>query len=156
MASRVTGYRESASALRELTNFAATPANEASRFALRPVVYEARKQLKAMGAVKTGTLCKSLTIKRDPDSPRSRPRHVVGPDSKSPSVRYAHLVELGTAPHKNEGIFAGTDHPGTAPKPFLRAAYEATKTAVVARFGERLGTAMEKRAARLRSKVRGR
>lgn len=37
----------------------------------------------------------------------------------------AHLIEFGTAPRKNGGKFAGTDHPGTSPKPFMRPAFEA-------------------------------
>ncbi|MGY6251610.1 HK97-gp10 family putative phage morphogenesis protein [Bosea thiooxidans] len=34
-------------------------------------------------------------------------------------VRYAHLVEFGTAPHINGGIFAGTEHHGTRAQPFF-------------------------------------
>lgn len=38
-------------------------------------------------------------------------------------VRYAHLVEFGTAPHINGGIFAGTEHPGTRAQPFFYPQY---------------------------------
>lgn len=39
------------------------------------------------------------------------------------SVRYAGLVENGTAPHEQEGRFEGTEHPGTTAQPFFFPAY---------------------------------
>lgn len=42
-------------------------------------------------------------------------------------VRYAHLVEFGTAPHVNAGQFAGTLHPGTLAQPFFFPSYRALK-----------------------------
>lgn len=42
-------------------------------------------------------------------------------------VRYAHLVEFGSAPHINGGRFAGTKHPGTAAKPFFYVSYRALR-----------------------------
>ncbi|CAN7598991.1 HK97-gp10 family putative phage morphogenesis protein [Bosea sp. LjRoot237] len=38
-------------------------------------------------------------------------------------VRYSHLVEFGTAPHINGGLFAGTEHPGTRAQPFFYPTY---------------------------------
>lgn len=38
-------------------------------------------------------------------------------------VRYAHLIEFGTAPHINGGLFAGTEHPGTRAQPFFYPTY---------------------------------
>jgi HK97 gp10 family phage protein len=38
-------------------------------------------------------------------------------------VRYAHLVEFGTAPHINGGWAAGTQHPGTQAQPFFYPTY---------------------------------
>ena len=38
-------------------------------------------------------------------------------------VRYAHLVEFGTAPHEQGGEFAGTMHPGTPARPFFFVTY---------------------------------
>lgn len=40
---------------------------------------------------------------------------------------HAHLVEFGTAPHVNGGIYAGSRHPGTAPQPFARPAWDENK-----------------------------
>lgn len=48
----------------------------------------------------------------------------VGPSDRAP---HAHLVEFGTAPHINGGKFAGSKHPGTAPQPFVRPAWDATQ-----------------------------
>lgn len=42
-------------------------------------------------------------------------------------VRYAHLVEFGTAPHLNGGRFAGSQHPGTAAKPFFYVSWRALR-----------------------------
>lgn len=42
-------------------------------------------------------------------------------------VRYAHLVEFGTAPHQNEGEFAGTMNPGTPPRPYFYPGFRAMK-----------------------------
>lgn len=38
-------------------------------------------------------------------------------------VRYAHLVEFGAKAHPNEGIFAGTQNPGSPAQPFFFPAY---------------------------------
>jgi HK97 gp10 family phage protein len=48
-------------------------------------------------------------------------------------VRYAHLVEFGTASHPQGGSFKGTQHPGTPPSPFFYPVYRARKRAVKAR-----------------------
>ena len=45
----------------------------------------------------------------------------------SAKVRYAHLVEFRTAPHKQGGRFKGTMHPGTKPQPFFYPSYRALK-----------------------------
>lgn len=42
-------------------------------------------------------------------------------------VRYAHLVEFGTAAHINGGKFAGTEHPGTAAQPFFFVSWRALR-----------------------------
>ncbi|HEV7323531.1 MAG TPA: HK97-gp10 family putative phage morphogenesis protein [Bosea sp. (in: a-proteobacteria)] len=49
-------------------------------------------------------------------------------------VRYAHLVEFGTAPHLNGGLFAGSRHPGTSPQPFFFPAYRANRRRVKSRI----------------------
>lgn len=42
-------------------------------------------------------------------------------------VRYAHLVEFGSAPHINGGIFAGTQNPGAKAQPFFFVAFRALR-----------------------------
>ena len=48
--------------------------------------------------------------------------------------RHGHLVEFGTKPHINGGKFAGTMHPGTAPRPFMRPAWDGDQTAMLERL----------------------
>lgn len=45
-------------------------------------------------------------------------------------VRYAHLVEFGTAPHVNEGTRPGTANPGTPPRPYFYPGFRARKKEV--------------------------
>lgn len=42
-------------------------------------------------------------------------------------VRYAHLVEFGSAPHINGGLFAGTQHPGTKAQSFFFVSWRAMR-----------------------------
>ncbi|YBV97106.1 HK97 gp10 family phage protein [Phyllobacteriaceae bacterium JZ32] len=42
-------------------------------------------------------------------------------------VRYAHLVEFGTAPHINGGMFKGTQNPGTKAQPFFFVSYRTNR-----------------------------
>lgn len=49
-------------------------------------------------------------------------------------VRYAHLVEFGTAPHINGGKYAGTKHPGAKAQPFFFPAYRAQKRRIKGRI----------------------
>lgn len=49
-------------------------------------------------------------------------------------ARYAHLIEFGTAPHLNGGMFAGSRHPGTSAQPFFFPAYRANRRRVKARI----------------------
>lgn len=42
-------------------------------------------------------------------------------------VRYAHLVEFGSAPHINGGMFTGTQNPGAKAQPFFFVAFRALR-----------------------------
>lgn len=59
-------------------------------------------------------------------------------------VRYAHLVEFGTAPHTNGGRFAGSQHPGTAAQPFFYPGYRAHKKRVKSRVSRAITKAAKK------------
>lgn len=69
----------------------------------------------------------------------------VGPTTKAP---HAHLVEFGTAPHINGGLFAGSQHPGTAPQPFARPAWDAEADATLKRIATELAAEIDKAARR--------
>jgi HK97 gp10 family phage protein len=45
-------------------------------------------------------------------------------------VRYAHLVEFATRAHINQGLFPGTQHPGTKAQPFFFVSWRALKRPV--------------------------
>jgi hypothetical protein len=59
------------------------------------------------------------------------------------NVRYPSIVEFGTAPHLNGGMFAGTQHPGTAPNPFFWPGYRAHKKKVKARIARAVNKAIK-------------
>lgn len=61
-------------------------------------------------------------------------------------VRTAHLVEFGAAPHINGGLFAGTQHPGTAAQPFFFPAWRALRRRVKSRVSREITKAIKKAA----------
>ncbi|TIV04335.1 MAG: hypothetical protein E5W04_03910 [Mesorhizobium sp.] len=157
----VTGARETSRALRELSKQIGVPLGATSRFALQPTLKAARSNVRALPLKEsTGTLAASLVIKQKPRTSKVNPTFQVGPDasvqratqygSRRP-VRYAHLLEFGTAPHFQPE--RGVVHPGQRPMPWLTPAYFATREQVVKRFGDKIGPEMEKRAAKLNAKA---
>lgn len=62
-------------------------------------------------------------------------------------VRYAHLVEFGTAPHPQGGKFAGSMHPGTPAKPFFYPMYRLGKKRAKSRITRGVNRAAKKVAA---------
>lgn len=157
----VRGDKETARALRALSQQVAVPLGATSRFALQPTLKAARSNVKALPLKEsTGTLAASLVIRQKPRTSKLNPTFQVGPDSgfqratqfgSRRPVKYAHLVEFGTAPHYQPG--RGVTHPGSAPHPFMTPAYFATREEVVRRFGKKIGPEMEKRAAKLAAKA---
>lgn len=67
--------------------------------------------------------------------------------------RHGHLVEFGTAPHVNGGLYAGTHHPGTAPQPFLRPAFDAQARPTIERLKPLLWEEIERAAERAARRV---
>ena len=140
--SGVYGGTETAQAMRKLAALVARPANGALRASLAPTLAAAQR-----GApVDTGTLRRSLVIRRVRRSPKTKPSYVVGPDPKvrGPNgrrpVRYAHLVEFGLGPVKRA-------------RRFLTSAYEMTKEEVVKIFGAEFGPRLEENARRIAARV---
>lgn len=68
------------------------------------------------GAVRYSSLAGNVGEAGDPDLS-------VRISAGNSAVRYSHLVEFGTAPHINGGLFAGTEHPGTRAQPFFFPTY---------------------------------
>ena len=71
---------------------------------------------------------------------------------------YARFVEFGTKAHENGGRFAGSQHPGTAPDPFMRPAFDAEAQKTIDRLAPLIWAEIEKsalRAARRKAKANG-
>ncbi len=62
----------------------------------------------------------------------------------NPEARHGHLVEFGTDPHINGGQFAGSQHPGTDPQPFLLPAARLTEDRTRRRIGRAVAQAIRK------------
>ncbi len=140
--SKITGADALARALASLEGSVTAPINAAARKALQPMLRAA----KAAAPRDDGDLQKSLTIKRT-KSPKSKPKHVVGPaanyvgkDGAKP-VRYAHLTEFGSA----DGTKAGTR--------WMTGAFEETANQVIDELGKALGPEIEKAAARRAKRI---
>jgi HK97 gp10 family phage protein len=138
MASSVTGVQETIRAFKALAALMAPALNSASKHSLEPMLEDA----KSLAPIDTGTLRRSLVIRRVRASPKNNPQYRVGPnpatkgkDGRRP-VKYAHLVEFGLGPVKRA-------------QPFLTAAFETNKAEAIERFGKLFGPALEKSAARL-------
>ena len=61
---------------------------------------------------------------------------------------YAKFVEFGTKPHTAGGKFEGAQHPGSAPDPFLRPAFDAEAERTVERLAPLIWAEIKKAAAR--------
>lgn len=140
--SKITGADDLARALASLEGSVTAPINAAARKALQPMLKAAR----AAAPVDDGDLKKSLTIKKA-KSPKSKPKHVVGPaanfvgkDGAKP-VRYAHIVEFGPADGSSPGAR------------FLSGAFEETASQVIDELGKALGPEIEKAAARRAKRI---
>lgn len=135
----VYGDNELRRVFRQMAKLYGKPVSEASRHALRPILKAAKANTPHR------SLKKALVLKKDRRAPKTRPTHVIGGDPKNPDHRLLHLQEFGVDPHKIGEI----DHPGHAPAPFLTPAFDQHGKEALRRFGEKLGPALEKQAARL-------
>ncbi|PJR89955.1 hypothetical protein CN878_02780 [Ochrobactrum sp. 695/2009] len=62
-------------------------------------------------------------------------------------VRYAHLVEYGSAPHVNGGMFPGTFNPGAKAQPFFYVSWRAKRRSARARVSRAITKAAKQIAA---------
>ena len=126
----VQGAKEIEAMLDKLGIKAARSMKTALRKAARPIIKEAR----ANAPKRSGELRRSLMSEVKSYRGAGGSYAKVGPRSSSPAAHYAHLVEMGTAPHslapekraasdvksRNENVI----HPGSTAKPFLRPAFD--------------------------------
>lgn len=101
---------------------------------------------------RTGALAKSIaaTYGGQMTPPHSQPggSTLVPPTAAmvtagNDEVRYPHLVEFGSAPHPQGGWAEGTDHPGTAPRPFFFPAYRLIRKRANRKMAKALRKAVE-------------
>jgi len=84
---------------------------------------------------KSGDLRRSISVNKGGKGPKysqggkasadADPDLTVTITAGNSAVRYAHIVEFGSAPHINGGMFKGSQHPGTKPQPFFYGPYRA-------------------------------
>jgi HK97 gp10 family phage protein len=71
------------------------------------------------------------------------PENAVAVTAGDTLVRYAHLIEFGTAPHINAGQFPGTKHPGSAAQPFFWPGYRLNRKKVKSRISRAISKAVK-------------
>ena len=76
----------------------------------------------------------------------STPTTALGPTTAG---WHGHFVEFGTGPHRNGGKFAGSRHPGTAPEPFLRPAFDSEARPTIDRLAPLIWDGIQRNAARM-------
>lgn len=141
--------------------------------AMTPVLTDARRR--ATEIKDTGLLAKSLGRKTKTYRKSMIVVHLIGPRSgfKREVVRhstlpngkvitkremadpahYAHLVELGTAPHGLGGLTGG-QHPGTKAQPFMRPAFDANENTVLSIYRAQLRVGVVRQALLLKAKTK--
>lgn len=140
--SEVRGGRETAAVLRGMAR-AITPAqvDRAHRAALAPMQAAARAEFMANGSYKTGVLPREFVIVKTASL-----EHRLG--CVGMAAKLMHLIEFGTAPHFQPG--RGRMHPGAAPKPAFRPAFEQTRDDALRAAGRVYGDELSRIAAALR------
>lgn len=147
----VHGYREAAAAIRRMSDVR-RPISEASRVALKPILDDAKANLKTHKSnryqpgpnVVTGVLLKSMQIRKKKTT-KAQSISVVAATGKG--IKYAHLVEFGTDPHwQPKRKFM---HPGAKPFPFLTPAFHSNDTKAIKLFNDAIGEAIDRQVRRV-------
>lgn len=81
-----------------------------------------------------GAVPKYASVGRAGTTQKGDPDLTVIVSAGNSQVRYAHLVEWGSAPHENKGLFEGSQHPGTKPVGFFFPVYRAYRKRVKSRM----------------------
>lgn len=135
--SRVTGYRETARALRHVAKFPVKEVGQASRKALKPMLAAAKANLKQNASYRRGVLFRSMKIRKLKSSSAMANWAVA---ATGRGIAIAHLVEAGTRPHWQPK--RNRMHPGARAKPFLEPAYFAHDDEAVKIMSRELGSKM--------------
>ena len=81
-----------------------------------------------------GAVPKYASVGRAGATDKGDPDLTVIVSAGNSAVRYAHLVEFGTAPHENKGLYEGSQHPGAKAKPFFFPVYRSYRKRVKSRM----------------------
>ncbi|MCG7507063.1 HK97-gp10 family putative phage morphogenesis protein [Mesorhizobium retamae] len=129
-----------------------TKAKAAAVAALRQGAYEIAELQYSLAPVDDGDLRNSIEVTSPGEMtpPYSQPggRQIAREGqflitAGNTKVRYAHLVEYGTAPHVNAGQFPGTLNPGTKAQPFFWPGYRALRKRVKSRVTRAINKAVK-------------
>lgn len=111
--------------------------------ALKASADQIADQQRRLAPSRTGKLRKSIKVTQGGAAPaysqggraavEGDPDLTVVISAGNTDVRYAHLVEFGTAPHTNKGRFEGTQHPGATAAPFFYPVFRANRRRAAAR-----------------------
>lgn len=74
---------------------------------------------------KGGAIPKYASVGRSGATQKGDPDLTVVISAGNAQARHAALVEFGTSPHENKGLFEGTQHPGTKAQPFFYGPFRA-------------------------------
>lgn len=137
MKSKVTGYRQTARAIRKVAAFPRKQVGQASRKALKPMLSATRANLSKNRSYHRGVLSRSMKI-RALKSSSSLSQWTLAATGRG--VAIAHLVEGGTRPHWQPR--RRVMHPGAKRKPFLEPAFFAHDDEAVEIMVQELGVKM--------------
>lgn len=147
-------YKDAVKNIRRMASVS-RPINEASRESLKPMLVDAKANLRTVKAsryvpgpnVVTRQLVRGL-VARLKSKKAGETVHVVGAQGKA--IKSAHLVEFGTDPHwqPKRKIM----HPGAQPFPFMTPAFEKNRASSVRIFNKSIIHAMEALARRIGAK----
>jgi len=132
---------------------------QAAKDAVQPALLKAGTQLAddmrhlAERSRDSGALIESITVTpaghttpahSQPGGTQVVPENAVVVTAGNNAVRYAHLVEFGTAAHMNRGLFPGTRNPGAPAQPFFWPAVRLTRKKVTSAIKRAVAKAVRK------------
>lgn len=105
------------------------------RYAMGDVMLDSTANLSG-GGTRSGPGGGGYLVKGDADLSAT----IIAGDRKSFQARF---VEFGTAPHPQGGLFEGTDHPGTHPRPFFYGPFRAARKGIKRRVARETKKAVQ-------------